>query len=182
MTQIVQGAPADVFASADDDNMTKLVGAGESAGEPVTIAKNTFAMLVERGNPLGITSVADLARPDLIVVLCAPTVPCGKAAAKILDNANVTVSPKSLEDKVKGVVTKVRAGEADAGIVFATDVAAAGDAAQGVAIPAKINELSNYPIVVTKSAGNPDAARAFVEFVAGPAGQAILDKHGFLAP
>ena len=125
VTQITEGAPADVFISADDSNMTKLTDAGENATEPVVVARNTFEIIVEQGNPQGITGVADLAEPDLIVVLCADTVPCGKGALKILENAGVTVTPKSLEEKVKGVVTKVSAGEADAGIVFVTDVSAA---------------------------------------------------------
>jgi molybdate transport system substrate-binding protein len=115
-------------------------------------------------------------------VLCADTVPCGKGAAKVLENAGVTVTPRSLEDKVKGVVTKVAAGEADAGIVFVTDVAAAGDGAAGVEIPADVNVISNCPIVVTKEAPNAVGARAFIEFVASHAGQAILAKYGFLAP
>lgn len=182
VTQITEGAPADVFASADDSNMTKLTDAGENAGDPVAIAKNTFEIIVEKGNPKAVTGVADLANPDLVVVLCADTVPCGKGAAKILENAGVTVTPKSLEEKVKGVVTKVTAGEADAGIVFVTDVNAAGDTAEGVEIPADVNVISNYPIVVTKEAPNPEAAQAWVDFVASDAGQAILAKYGFLAP
>ncbi|HEY0518179.1 MAG TPA: molybdate ABC transporter substrate-binding protein [Ilumatobacteraceae bacterium] len=182
VTQISQGAPADVFVSADDSNMKKLTDAGENVGEPVSIAKNTMEIIVEKGNPKGITGVADLAKPDLIVVLCAETVPCGKNAAAVLKNAGVTASPKSLEDKVKGVVTKVAAGEADAGIVFVTDVNAAKDTAAGVEIPADINVISNYPMVVTKEATNATAAQAFINFVAGDAGQAILAKYGFLAP
>lgn len=182
VTQITQGAPADVFVSADDSNMKKLTDAGESIGNPMSIAKNTMEMIVEKDNPKAITGVADLARADLIVVLCADTVPCGKNAAAILENAAVTASPKSLEDKVKGVVTKVSAGEADAGIVFVTDVKAAKGAADGVEIPAEINVISNYPVVVTKEATNPKAAQAFIDFLAGDVGQAILAKYGFLAP
>ncbi|MEQ1698676.1 MAG: molybdate ABC transporter substrate-binding protein [Ilumatobacteraceae bacterium] len=182
VTQITEGAPADVFISADDSNMTTLIDAGENATEPVVVARNTFEIIVEQGNPQGVAGVADLANPDLIVVLCADTVPCGKGALKILENAGVTVAPKSLEEKVKGVVTKVSIGEADAGIVFVTDVSAAGDTAQGVEIPADINVISNYPIVVTKASQNPAAAQAFLDFVASDAGQAILAKYGFLAP
>lgn len=182
VAQIIEGAPADVLVSADDTNMAKLIDAGGNAGEPVVIAKNTFEIIVEAGNPKGITGVTDLVDPDLTVVLCADTVPCGKGAAKILANAAVTVTPKSFEEKVKGVVTKVTAGEADAGIVFVTDVQAAGDDATGVEIPADINVISNYPIVVIKQASNPGAAQAFIDFVASDAGQAILGDHGFLAP
>jgi molybdate transport system substrate-binding protein len=182
VTQISQGAPADAFVSADDSNMKKLTDAGEAVGDPVSIAKNTMEIIVEKGNPKAVTGVADLAKPDLIVVLCAETVPCGKNAAAVLKNARVTAAPKSLEDKVKGVVTKVAAGEADAGIVFVTDVNAAKSTADGVAIPADINVISNYPMVLTKESTNPDAAKAFMAFVASDAGQAILAKYGFLAP
>ncbi len=182
VTQITEGAPADVFVSADDSSMTKLTDADHNAGDPVRIAKNTFAIIVEKGNPKGIGGLADLADPDLIVVLCADTVPCGKGAAKVLENAGVTVAPKSLEDKVKGVVTKVTAGEADAGIVFVTDVEATGDDAAGVAIPADVNVISNYSAVITKEAPSALAARALLDFVASDAGQAILAEYGFLAP
>ena len=180
VTQLTEGAPADVFVSADDSNMTKLTDAGENATVPVIVAKNTFEIIVEPDNPRGITGVADLTNPDLIVVLCADTVPCGKGALKILDNAGVSVTAKSLEEKVKGVVTKVAAGEADAGIVFVTDVISAGDTAEGIEIPADINVISNYPIVVTKQAPNPEAAQAFLDFVASDAGQSILATYGFL--
>ena len=182
VTQISQGAPADVFVSADDTNMKKLTDATENAGDPVAIARNTMEILVEKGNPEAIATVADLAKPGTIVVLCAATVPCGKNAAAVLAKAGVTVTPASLEDKVKGVVTKVSLGEANAGIVFVTDVNSAGAGAEGVKIPDDINVISNYPIVVTKEATNPEAAQAFIDFVASDAGQAILAKYGFLAP
>ena len=182
VTQVTQGAPADVFVSADDTNMKKLTDAGENAGNPVAIARNSMEILVEKGNPKAIATVADLAKPDTIVVLCAANVPCGKNAAAVLANAGVTVTPASLEDKVKGVVTKVSAGEADAGIVYVTDVNSAGDTAEGVKIPDDINVIISYPMVVTKEATNPEAAQAFIDFVASDAGQAILAKYGFLAP
>jgi molybdate transport system substrate-binding protein len=162
--------------------MKKLTDAGENVGDPVSIAKNIMEIIVEKGNPKAVTGVADLAKPDLVVVLCADTVPCGKSAAAVLKNAGVTATPKSLEDKVKGVVTKVSAGEADAGIVYVTDVNAAKDAADSVEIPADINVTNNYPMVLTKESANPDAAKAFMAFVSSHAGQAILAKYGFLAP
>ncbi len=182
VTQISQGAPADVFVSADDTNMKKLADAGEVAGDPVAIARNTFEIIVEKGNPRGIAAVADLANPELVVVLCAETVPCGNGAAKILKNSNVTVTPKSLEDKVKGVVAKVTTGEADAGIVFVTDVKAAGDKASGVEIPTDVNAVTNYAMAITKQAANAARAQTFIDFVSGSQGQAILAKYGFLAP
>ena len=182
VTQISEGAPADVFVSADDSNMARIIDASLNATDPVVIARNTFAIIVEHGNPKRIGTLADLARSDVIVVLCADTVPCGKGAIEILTDAAVTITPKSLEDKVKGVVTKVTTGEADAGIVFVTDVQAAGDTADGVDIPADVNVISNYPIVVTKDADNAKDAQAFIAFVNGAEGRAILAKYGFLAP
>ncbi|MEP7045193.1 MAG: molybdate ABC transporter substrate-binding protein [Ilumatobacteraceae bacterium] len=182
VSQIGQGAPADVFASADSSNMKKLTDAGNNATAPVVFATNVAEIIVGPGNPKGITSVAALVDKDLTVVLCSPEVPCGKYAAKIFENAGVTVSPKSLEENVKAVVTKVTLGEADAGIVYATDVVAAGAKAQGVEIPADVNVVAEYPIAVTKQASNADAAQAFIDFVKGGQGQKILGSYGFLAP
>jgi molybdate transport system substrate-binding protein len=166
--------------AGSSDLVTQINEGGGNATEPVVAARNTFEIIVGPGNPKGIAGVADLTDPDLIVVLCADTVPCGTGAAEVLANAGVTVTPKSYEEKVKGVVTKVTVGEADTGIVFVTDVIAAGDAAAGVPIPADVNAISNYPIVVTKEAPNAAAAQAFVDFVASAEGQAILAKYGFL--
>ncbi len=180
--QIGQGAPADVFASADLNSMSKLTDAGSTATEPVVFATNLAEIIVEPGNPRGITGVADLENEEMIVVLCAPEVPCGAYAAQILENAGVTVTPKSLEENVKAVVTKVMLGEADAGIVYATDVIAAGADAAGVMIPAGINVAAEYPIAVTKEAPNREGAQAFVDFVSSDRGQRILASYGFLAP
>ena len=181
-TQVLEGAPVDIFVSADDSNMQKVVEGGEAVSVPTTFASNTFEIIVAKGNPFGIASVADLANPDLIVINCVETAPCGKGAVAILDNAGIKVTPKSYEEKVKGVVTKVTSGEADAGIVFVTDVLAAGDTASGVEIPADINVLSNYLMVVTKSSSHYELAQAFIDFIAGNAGQTILARFGFLAP
>jgi molybdate transport system substrate-binding protein len=182
VAQIGQGAPADVFAAADQTNMTKLSDAGGTGSDPVVFATNMLEIIVAPGNPRGITGLADLASPDLSVVLCAPEVPCGKYAQQVLDGAGVSVTPKSLEENVKGVVTKVTLGEADAGIVYVTDVAAAGDKATGVDIPADQNVVARYPIVVTKQAADPGVAQRFIDFVLSDAGQAILASYGFGAP
>lgn len=182
VTQIAEGgAPADVFASADQANMTKLTEAGSAGSDPVVFATNLLEIVVEPGNPLGITGVADLADDELITVVCAPEVPCGRYAEQVFDAAGVRVNPDSLEENVRAVVTKVRAGEADAGIVYRTDVRAAGDAADGVEIPAEVNVVAKYPIATTAAAANPGGGQAFVDFVLGDAGQAILSTYGFLS-
>ena len=182
VAQIGQGAPADVFASADKSNMTKLTDAGNNATEPETFATNLLEIIVGPGNPQGVTGVADLANENLIVVTCAPEVPCGKYAAQVFESAGVTVAFKSLEENVKAVVSKVILGEADAGIVYKTDVDAAGDKAAGVEIPTDINVLAEYPIAVTKDAPNAEGAQAFIDFVQSEQGRGILASYGFLAP
>jgi molybdate transport system substrate-binding protein len=180
--QINQGAPADVFASADGANMDKVTKPGLNGTAPVTFATNLLTIIVEPGNPKGITGVADLAKPDLKVVLCAAEVPCGRYAGQILSTAGVTLTPVSLEQNVKGVVTKVTAGEADAGIVYVTDVTATKGRADMVAIPEDINVVAQYPIATVKASKNQDADQAFIDFVLGTDGQAILKKYGFGAP
>ena len=182
VAQIGEGAPADVFASADMGSMTKLTDAGNSATEPEIFATNSLEIIVGPGNPKGIAGVADLADENLIVVLCAPEVPCGKYAARLFESAGAAVRPKSLEENVKAVVSKVTLGEADAGIVYKTDVLAAGDAAAGVEIPADINVVAEYPIAVTKEAANAKGAQSFIDFVNSDRGQRILISYGFLAP
>ena len=184
-TQVVQGAPADVFASADQANIAKVTDPGLAAGPATVFATNRLAVIVARGNPKGITGLADLAavaRTDLIVVLAAPEVPVGKYGQQALHKAKVTVAPKSLEADVKAVVSKVTLGEADAGIVYTTDVRGAGDKADGVAIPDDVNVLATYPAVVTKAAKNPTAAAAFVAFLGSADGRKILADAGFGPP
>ena len=182
VAQIGEGAPADVFASADLGNMATLTDAGNNASAPVVFATNVAQIIVAPGNPLGITGVADLADDDLIVVVCAPEVPCGKYAAAVFEHAGVVVTPKSLEENVKAVVAKVVLGEADAGIVYATDVIAAGADAEGVDIPADVNVVAEYPIALVEATPNPAGAQAFVDFVNSDQGQKILAAYGFLAP
>lgn len=182
VAQINQGAPADVFASADQNNMKKLTDVAGNQGEPATFATNLLAIITAPGNPLGITGVADLANPDLIVVTCAVEVPCGTYSQEIFTKAGITVTPDSFEENVRGVSSKVALGEADAGIVYATDVLAAGDQAAGVEIPADLNVIAQYPIVATTVAANPEVAAAFVEFVLGDEAQAILAGYGFTGP
>jgi molybdate transport system substrate-binding protein len=181
--QINQGAPADVFASADQASMKKVTDTAH-ADDPKVFARNRLSILVEKGNPKGVTNLADLAKPGITLVLCAPEVPCGRYAAAALAKAEVAAKPVSLEENVKAVVSKVTLGEADVGIVYVTDVKAAAGKAQGVAIDIAGDPglEAVYPIAVTDAATNPEAARAWVRFVLSGAGQATLKRSGFLAP
>jgi molybdate transport system substrate-binding protein len=180
--QINEGAPADVFASADQDNMTALTEAGGNAGDPVVFAENSLEIAVEPGNPRGITGVADLADPDLVVVTTDPEVPIGTYTQQVFTNAGVTVIPASFETDVKAVLNKVVLGEADAGVVYSTDVEAAGDTVSGVEIPADLNVTPEYPIVATAAATNAAGASAFTDFVLSAVGREILQSYGFSAP
>ena len=182
VTQITQGAPADLFASADTANMDKLTTASLTASTPVVFATNALSIIVPAGNPKGIKAPDDLANAKLKVVLCDPTVPCGKYAKQSLEAAKVAVTPVSLEQNVKGVVTKVTTGEADAGIVYVTDVKAAGNKASGVDIPAAVNVVAKYPISSIKSSTHQDIDAAFIAFVTSPEGLAILATSGFGKP
>lgn len=181
VTQITQGAQADVFASADQANMDKITTAGLGARTPLVFARNKLEIVVEKGNPKHITGLADLARPGLLVVLAGPTVPAGKYAGQALQAAGVKVTPVSQEIDVKSVVSKVALGEADAGIVYLTDVKAAGSSVEGVVIPDQYNVVATYPAVVLKGAANPVAAGAFLNYLLGP-GRANLASFGFAAP
>ncbi len=180
--QIQQGAPADVFASADEVNMQKLVVSGEVAGVPELFAHNTLQIVVAAGNPKRITGLADLARPGLIIALCGPTVPCGRYASEAFGKAGLAVPAASQELDVKGVVTKVALGEADAGIVYVTDVRAAAGKVEGVDISEAFRVVARYPIAVLKNAPNRPAAEAFAAFVVSPEGQRVLATFGFLPP
>lgn len=175
--QIAQGAPADVFAAADPAAMDLV-----AASQVSVFATGRAAIIVQAGNPLGIATVADLTDPDVVVVACAPTAACGRLLGDVTQRAGVVVTPRSLEDTVRGVVTKVTLGEADAGIVFATDVIAAGPRASGVELPDDVNVVVRYPISVLSTAPNSPGAQAFIDFVLSPNGQAILASHGFEAP
>lgn len=179
--QILAGAPADVFASADPSNMDRLVEDG-AANDPHDIATNSLQIAVPAGNPADVTDLDDFADDDLFIGLCAEEVPCGELGREALANAGVTPSIDTDEPDVRALLTKVEAGELDAGIVYVTDVIAAGDAVEGIDIPADDNVTSTYPIASLTDAGNADAADAFVEFVLSDGGRAILSSHGFGGP
>ncbi len=179
VTQIEQGAQADVFASADTTNMDKLKADGFVSGDPKVFAHNELEIVVGAGNPKGITSLSDLAKPGVLYISAGPTVPAGKYAAQALAKAGVTVHPRSLETDVKSVVSKIELGEADAGIVYTTDVKAAGSKVTGVQIPDAYNVVATYPIVVVKGTRNATAAGAFIAYVLSAEGQAKLATFGF---
>jgi len=180
-TQANNGAPADLFASADQTNMKKVTDAG-NAGEPRVFAHNKLAILVKKGNPKKILTLADFAKPGVTFVLCAAEVPCGKYGSQALTKAGVKAQPKSLEANVKAVVTKVTSGEVDAGIGYVTDAKAAAAAADGIGIPDQYNVVAEYPMAVLKQSKNANLAYAFLDFVLGPDAQAILAKYGFTGP
>ncbi|MCA1005768.1 molybdate ABC transporter substrate-binding protein [Rhodococcus hoagii] len=181
-TQIDQGAPADVFASADTANMTKAVRAGLTASDPVNFATNTLTIVVPPGNPAGITSFADLARPGTKVVVCAPQVPCGNATQRIEDLTGVRLSPVSEESSVTDVLGKVVTGQADAGLVYVTDAAGAGDKVEAVPFPESARIVNTYPIAVLQKSDDPYVAGEFAAFVIGPEGRQVLSAAGFGAP
>ena len=178
--QIQQGAPADVFASADEANLQKAVDSGDVTTKPVVFAKNRLEIAVEKGNPKRIKGLADLDKSGLVVVLCADAVPCGKYAAEAFANARVTVSPASKEENAKATLSKVSLGEADASVVYVTDVQAAKGGVSGVKIPDRQNVIATYPIAVTKDSRSSAAATAWVQFIESKTAQTTLRKFGFL--
>lgn len=183
--QITQGAPADVFASADAANMQKLVDAG-LVGTPTTFARNKLQIAVAPGNPKNITGLADLATPGVTVVLEAVGVPAGDYTRQMLASPKVTgqitVAPKSLEPDVKSALGKLTSGEADATVVYVTDVVAVGAKVTGVAVPDDLQPAITYPIAVVKASKNPGAAQAFVDSAVSGVVQKALVSAGFLAP
>ncbi len=179
--QILQGAPADVVATANSTVMDQLVDAGAVEG-PERFATNVLEIVVPEGNPAGVTSLDDFADDDLLVGLCAAAVPCGEFARRVLSLAGVEPSLDTNEPDVRALLTKIEAGELDAAIVYTTDVRAAGSGVEGIEIPDMQNVVADYPISVVVESGERSAAAAFVDFVLGTEGQAILRSHGFGAP
>ena len=179
--QILAGAPADVFASANPSNMDQVVEAG-AAANPENFVTNQLEIAVPAGNGAGVTGLADFANADLLIGLCAEGVPCGEFGREALANAGVTPSIDTNEPDVRSLLTKVEAGDLDAGIVYVTDVLAAGDAVERIDIPADENVIATYPIAALTGTANAEVADAFVEFVLSDEGQQVLDSYGFDAP
>ncbi len=180
--QILEGAPADVFASANTSNMDRVVDAGEAAGEPQIFATNLLQIAVPAGNPAGVAGLEDFGRDELLIGLCAEQVPCGESAREALAMAGVTPMVDTNEPDVRALLTKIEEGELDAGITYVTDVLSADAAVDGVEIPELQNVVAEYSIAILASAPNPEAARAFVVFVLSIEGQAILGEYGFASP
>jgi molybdate transport system substrate-binding protein len=180
-TQINQGAPADVFASAAPKNMQAVTDAGNAEGTPTTFVKNQLVIAVPKGNPKGISGLKDLEKSDLKVALCAPEVPCGAAAEKAMAAANVTIKPVTLEQDVKAALSKVTLGEVDAALVYRTD-AKAEPTVDAVEFPESASAINEYPIVVVKNAPNKAGAQAFIAYVQSDKGKAVLTAAGFQAP
>lgn len=182
VTQLTQGAPADVFASADEKNMGKALDAGLVTGDPAKFATNTLTIVTRPGNPKGIASLQDLTRPATLVVVCAPQVPCGSATEKAEKAADVMLTPVSEESAVADVLGKVVSGQADAGLVYVTDARSAGDKVAAVSFPEAGQAVNTYPIAVLNQSRNPDVARMFVDLVTGPEGRQELTEAGFAVP
>ena len=179
VTQLTGGAPADVLATADTNNMTKAVDAGLITATPVDFATNTLTIVTPPDNPAGITGFADLAKDGVSEVVCAPQVPCGAATKKIEDATGVTLTPVSEEQSVTDVLTKVESGEADAGLVYVTDATNAGDKVTAVPFPESAGAVNTYPITVLTDSADAARAQAFVDLVTGTEGQAVLQAAGF---
>ncbi|PYI69304.1 molybdate ABC transporter substrate-binding protein [Arthrobacter livingstonensis] len=182
VSQITQGAPADVFASADQANMTKLSDAKLVSGSPAIFATNVLTIVVPPNNPANITTFADLAKPGVKVVVCAAQVPCGAAAKSDEASAGVVVKPVSEELNVTSVLGKVTSGEADAGLVYVTDATTAGDKVKTVPLKLEHPTVNKYPIAAVSTSKNQEPAKAFIALVTGPSGQKVLGDAGFGTP
>lgn len=180
-TQITNGAPADVFASASTKNMDAVVTAGEAV-DAVPFARNTMGIAVPPKNPGGITALADLATKGVKVAVCQAAAPCGATAAKVFSNAGLEVTPVTEEVDVKAVLSKVTLGEVDAGLVYVTDLKAAGAKVTAIAVPDALNASTTYPLATLKDSGNAATAKAFVDLVLSRAGVSVLTAAGFTAP
>jgi molybdate transport system substrate-binding protein len=180
-TQIAQGAPADVFASASTKNMDQVVTAG-AALSPTSFASNVMEIVVPAKNPAAITALADLAKPGVKVALCQSAAPCGVTAAKVFSNAKLTVTPVTQEVDVKAVLTKVTLGEVDAGVVYVTDVRAAGAQVRGIEISTDVNASTKYPIATVTEAPNKATAQAFTDYVLSAEAASVLSAAGFAKP
>ena len=179
---VQEGAPADVFASADITNMNKVESQDLLDSQSFIFATTYLEIIVEKGNPLNISSLQDLADPDLIFVTSNPEVPIGKYTAEVLEKAGATVTPDSFESNVKGIMLKVARGEADAGIVYHSEVIASDGQVEGVEIPTEFNIVAEFPIGIVKNSANKKEAQRFIDYLLSPEGQSLLTQYGFQIP
>ncbi|MBF4607566.1 molybdate ABC transporter substrate-binding protein [Curtobacterium sp. VKM Ac-1393] len=182
VTQIQNGAPADVFASADEANMAKLSSTDLASGSPQDFATNVLEIAVAPGNPKGITGLDDLTGSGVQLVTCAAPVPCGAATAKVESASGVDLRPVSEEQSVTDVLGKVESGQADAGLVYVTDVQGADGKVDGVPFDESSKAVNTYPIGVLKESGDPELAQAFSDYVRSATGQKVLTAAGFGKP
>lgn len=180
--QILAGAPADVFASANTEIMAEVVDAGETSSEPEVFAVNRLQIAVPAGNPGRVTGLEDFSNADLLLGICARGVPCGDFARQSLAKAGVDPELDTAEPNVRALLVKIEAGELDAGITYVTDVIASGESVEGIDIPVEVNVTAEYPIAVLANAPNPDTAADFVSFVQTEPGREILENRGFATP
>jgi len=181
-TQIVQGAPADVFAAASGTTMKTVTDAKLVSGSPTTFVSNMLEIAVPAGNPGKVTGLNDFANPSLTIALCAVAVPCGAAAKTVLEEAGIVASVDTYEQDVKSVLTKIELGEVDAGLVYQTDVLSAGAKVTGISFPEASAAVGTYPIALLSASSNKDVARAFIDYVLSPAGMKVLSNAGFGTP
>lgn len=180
--QILEGAPVDVFASANLENMYQVMAAGETVGSPEVFARNRLQIAVPEGNPAGVDGLVDFSKENLFLGLCADSVPCGDLARETLANAGITASIDTNEPGVRSLLAKIETGELDAGITYATDIVAADGAVEAVDIPDDVSVVADYPIVTVSGGTDQDMAAAFIDFVLSNEGQTILSELGFLDP
>lgn len=178
--QVVNGLPADLLVTASPASLQPVLDAGEQREEPVVVARNRLQIAVAAGNPEDLQGLADLARPELAVALCAAQVPCGAAGARALAQAGVTPRPDTLEQDVRAVLTKVRLGEVDAGLVYATDVRAASDEVDGLPVEPRVS--TDYPAVRLRAGSAPGAAQDLLDLLRSDRGRALLVEAGFEVP
>jgi molybdate transport system substrate-binding protein len=180
--QIIEGAPADVFAAADTRNINEVVIAGRAAAPPRILARNTLTIAVPAGNPAGVDGLADFADPDRLIGLCAEPVPCGALARMALDAAGIVAEVDTNEASVRALLTKIEAGELDAGLVYVTDVVASDGRTEMIGLGLDADVVTEYPIVLVSGGPNPRDAQTFIAFVLSAEGQEILNSRGFLSP
>lgn len=181
-TQLTQGAPADVFAAANQAQMAVVGDAGLEDGDPTVFTENVLEIAVPADNPGDVTGLADFADPDLTLAICAAAVPCGAAAVQVFEAAGITAVPDTEEEDVRAALTKVQLGEVDAALVYASDVQSAGSDVEGIGFPEAEEAVNEYPVCVLADAPNREAAQAFVDLVLSDGGQDALAATGFRAP